>query len=462
MIDGHISHQMEIAWNKLIEGGFWSALGRLLAILLSSFNGLLLARLLSPGELGVYFLITSVTIALTTLGLLGLPQAIVKMISESIGVYQESRAKDAIKKAILISLVGAIVASGLLLLGGGRFIAKIIFDSVLMATLLPWMALLTAFLMFQRIASQIFRGLHDIRNASIFGGVLANTAFFLVLFVFLISGKRPSLKLILVLYSGLLLINALVSFWLIFRKVTDWGGKGDTYSYHEVVSLTAPLWVVSLTALLAENVDLWLVGALLTEQDAGFYGAAMKLALFVDAPLVVINGVIPPIVGEMYAKGYRQSMEQILRVGATMASLPAFALLLLIFIAPSSLLGLAFGPEFQTYENALVLIILSLGKFFSVFVGSAGISLIMSGYQGKMMRITIVVAIFTVGAALLLIGPFGVIGAAAASAGGLVLQNLMMWISIKRVLHIETHASISFIPAILVNLKEYFSKKLAD
>jgi O-antigen/teichoic acid export membrane protein len=86
--------------------------------------------------------------------------------------------------------------------------------------------------------------------------------------------------------------------------------------------------------------------------------------------------------------------------------------------------------------------LLSVGKLVNVWTGSCGMTLIMTGHQTPLMRITIVTSVLTVIGAILAVGRFGMVGVAAVVSGGTVAQNLAMWLAARSYCGLWTHAGL--------------------
>jgi O-antigen/teichoic acid export membrane protein len=213
------------------------------------------------------------------------------------------------------------------------------------------------------------------------------------------------------------------------------------------------------TFLLINNFDLWIVGSYLPESDVAIYGAAIRLVLFISTPLLIINSVVPPIIGELYARGSQATLQRILQASAAAAVLPAVAVFLIYLLAPEWSLGIAFGAAYRTQSAVSVLLVLGAGKLISVYFGSCGNTLIMTGHERLMMKIAILGGAFTVIAGLALIETFGILGAAIASSSGLIFQNIMMWIGANRKTGIKTHASFLLLPEFIHAAKQSLGSK---
>ena len=92
------------------------------------------------------------------------------------------------------------------------------------------------------------------------------------------------------------------------------------------------------------------------------------------------------------------------------------------------------------YERAwLALVFLCVGEFVNVAAGSCGLVLMMSGHHLTLMWITIASSGLTFWLCAVFSSLHGPVGAAAAVASGIVVQNILMLIATKRLLRLWTH-----------------------
>ena len=82
--------------------------------------------------------------------------------------------------------------------------------------------------------------------------------------------------------------------------------------------------------------------------------------------------------------------------------------------------------------------VLSVGRLVAVWAGSAGITLMMTGHQKAMMKITLFSGVVSVLAGIAGAYYFGGIGVACATAGAQVLQNVVQLTLVRRRLGIWT------------------------
>ena len=97
-----------------------------------------------------------------------------------------------------------------------------------------------------------------------------------------------------------------------------------------------------------------------------------------------------------------------------------------------ALLGLVFTEAYA--RGYPVLILLALGQWLHVLLGSCGISLTMTGSQRDVMRTSIWVGVVTVSGFLAVAEPFGMVGIGAVAAASILLYNgVLAWQAWRRV-----------------------------
>ncbi len=90
-----------------------------------------------------------------------------------------------------------------------------------------------------------------------------------------------------------------------------------------------------------------------------------------------------------------------------------------------------------------MLVLLSLGRLVSVWAGSSGVTLIMTGHQKAMMALTVVTGALSVAGEILLAPRFGGPGVATATTTMAVVQNLLQVALAKRLVGVWTHIDLS-------------------
>ena len=319
--------------NKLIKGGAWAFSGKLLTALSGLVVNALLARLLTPEEMGAYFLSLSLVSIVAVVAQLGLTQTITRLVAESIGIEKPSRARRSIVLTIRMFFLSGIGVVLFFIIGGFFWIADTLFQSEIIANVTGLIAAWAIILMFQGFLSETFRGFHDIRLATLFGGLVTSIiSMSLCLILWFFQGYSDLNQIIILsLIAGV--SSVLLSSLFLWKKFSKLPLSTDReISISEILNISWPMWITNVTFLVLLQADLWIMGLYLSPEEVAVYGAVVRTVSLVSLSLLIINAVVPPMISEMYARGEIKEMEKILRVVATFAGIPAFiALGILVF-----------------------------------------------------------------------------------------------------------------------------------
>jgi O-antigen/teichoic acid export membrane protein len=198
-----------------------------------------------------------------------------------------------------------------------------------------------------------------------------------------------------------------------------------------------------LTITLAQS-DLWILGAFRSQEEVAIYGAAARVVLLTAMPLQIANVVVEPLIAEMYAQDRKQSLERMLRASATLIGAPALLVVLTLILAGGPILDLIYGEFYR--GGAAVLMLLSLGQAVSVWTGSCGSTLGITGHQSTLMIIVAICGAITIVAELMVAARYGAIGVAAIAAGGLAVRNLGVLVATRYAVGMWTHIRFALLP----------------
>ncbi len=421
---------------RLLSGGAWAFSGRVVTAFAALAINALLARLLTPEAMGTYFLTFSLVSVASVISGLGLEKAVVRLVAESMGTGRPGRAKETVRLTIICGALGALIVAAMLAMGVGEWLSKHVFHSHLMTEVTGLAALWVIVILFQGLLAETFRGFHDIRLATIFGKLFSNllsVALFAGLW-FMQGGSDLKTIIILSVVAGM--GSNVVAGLLLNSRLKLLNGQGKLYG-KEVLEIAWPLWITSLALFVLMEADLWIVGIYRPQEDVAIYGAAFRLVTLVAFPLLIVNAVVSPLIAEMYAQGRKNELEKALQITATIAGLPAIALLMLLVLYGDTILEFVYGAFYR--DGAMVLALLSLGQVVSVWAGSCGLTLSMTGFQKAFMMITIGCGLVNILGAVFLVQTYGPLGVACAAAFSLALANILSLLAVKRDVGIWTH-----------------------
>jgi O-antigen/teichoic acid export membrane protein len=439
---------------RLLSGSTWAFGGKIGAATIGIVTNGLLARMLSPQEFGAYFLALSIVSVGAVVGSLGLPKTVVRLVAENMGLDRFGRTRRVIYTVLGLGVFGTLGVSLAYLLIGD-LVGRHLFDSSLLVAVTGLTAGWIAISVVQEITAEIFRGFHDIRTATLLGGsATGGKSGGLVMRILLLGGLvllwvksgETDLTTVMLICMGSGSVSVLLSVWLLRGKVSslDPQAAQDPISPKEVLQDSIPILIVGLTTFALQSADIWILGALRSQEEVAVYGAASRLVTFVAMPLLIVNLVLPPIVAEMYAQGKTAKLERTLRTFSTLAGIPSFLVLAGFMILGGPILGLIYGDYYRA--GALVLVILSAAKLVAVWSGSCGLVLQFTGHQGSMLRVSVLTSILFIAGALLAVQYYGAVGVACAAAAATALQNVILVQVAKRKTGMWTHVMFSLSP----------------
>jgi O-antigen/teichoic acid export membrane protein len=442
---------MSILRRRLLSGSAWAFGGRVVTALAVLTVNALLARLLTPQDVGAYLLAFSLVSVGALLGSLGLNQAVVRFVAQTYGLNRFGQTRRVV--GIVLAL-GALGASGVALayLLFGHLVGNELFHSPALAAVTGLVAVWAMIIAMQTLLAETFRGFDDIRLATLFGGLGLVTWALLAAclgLLWLLEGDT-TLATVILLAIGSSFASVLAAGWLLLGKTTSLPREPeqqDELGVREILNVAWPLLLVNLTLFILTQADLWIVGAFQAQEEVAVYGAAARVVTLVVMPLVVVNAVVPPLIAKSYVQGKKADLERILRATATVASIPAFLALLGFVTFSGPLLGLIYGSYYR--QGAAVIALLSVGQFVNVWVGSCGYMLIMTGHQTTAMTITVASGTVTIAAALTVVGSYGIIGVAAATSTGVALHNVSMWLMARHKTAVWTHVGVREVSSLL-------------
>src|SRR5215218_172580 len=422
-------------------------------------TNVLVANMLSKQEAGAYIVALSIVSLGAVVGSLGLPKTVVGLVAENMGVECPERARQAIRTVLVLGLLGTLGISLAYLLVGD-LVSNLLNSSALVG-LTGLMAGWIAIAVVQEITAETFRGFHDIRLATLLGGlatggksggVIMRVLLLGVLALLWVRSAETSLAIVLLVSIGSGSASVVLSLWLLYGKVSSLGSSEGTpeeepVSAKEVLEDAIPFLAIALTSFVLLSADIWILGALGSGTDVAVYGAASKLVTFVVMPLLIVNLVLPPIVAEMYAQGQTGRLERTLRTFSTLAGVPSLLVLIVFMLLGGPILGLVYSKPIYSSDTAVVvLLILSAAKLTAVWAGSCGLVLQFTGHQSSMLRVSVLTSPLFFVVAILATQRYGPVGVACAAAATTALQNVIMVLVAKRKTGMWTHVMFSLAP----------------
>lgn len=397
--------------------------GTVFTVVAGYFFKIYVARVIGAEGLGIYALGLNTLSLFAVFASLGLPTTIARFVARYRGIGQRERVRPLFFRALRVLILSSCALGGLMVLSS-RWISEVVYGEPDLARYLPFFALLLPVGVVIGLCSGYLRGSKEVaRQVAITSFLRFPAKIGLTVALFAFGWALPAY--VAAEVSSQLFAAAILAFAVARRLPAAAAAAPRRGLDREVKIFAATMMGMNGLSFLTTKVDQVLLGILLPVEQVGVYSIAMTSALFVPILLSSLNSIFGPIIAELHARGETALLQRLFQTTTKWCLGVTWPLVAVVLLFSQALMGL-FGAEFEA--GATCLSVLALGQMVNVSAGSAGYLLLMCGYQRAKIKAIIAMAILTVVLNLLLIPRWGILGAAAAGAIGLVITNLVwLW-----------------------------------
>jgi O-antigen/teichoic acid export membrane protein len=382
---------------------------------------LLLVRITTKEELGIYSLTLAVISICVLLSNLGLPEGVSRYISIYLGENRKDYADGISKDALRIGALSGMLIFAVVVFSSG-LMSKYIFYKPELEVPLKVMSFIIPFSVITNITNGILRG-HNI----IFPKVCMDVGQPFLFLVFLGLFVVLRLSFINIIYAFVLAtaLIFLATVVYVFNKLRLSIKESALSKKSELLRFSIPLLASSVMAIVLGWTDTLMLGRYANAADVGVYNVSMSLARLLTFPLGAISFVFMPIAAEMFAR--KQNIEirrtyQVLTKWVFSVTLPVFFVL---FFFPEMTITFLFGGGFTDASASLR--ILSVCFLMNALSGTNGVLLLVMGMSRTIMQISFFGVLVNVGFNYILIKRlgYGVIGASFATLLSYIALNIL-------------------------------------
>ena len=429
--------------NRLLGGGVWATSAFAGTYLLNIAVSALAARMLTEADAGAFFLALSVVAGGSMIAQLGLNKAGVRLLAESIEQEAYTRVRQVVNVVALLGFLSALAVVLVSALPPTSYALARLSSEGQLGSVALLLGFLTAARTLGLLRSELFRGIHDLRYASVFQGLdwyaLTGASLVAVWFVYAFP---VTLSFVLWLTVLAWLPGLGLGWWILYRKVGAPQEKAGIKPCR-ILKMAWPFWLSSVGSVVLVHGEMWVAGMTLPAAGLALYGAAHRLSRLVSAPLIVVNAVIQPVIVELYANNELARLERSVRATCSMAALPAAGLAGVFLAGGSVLLSSLFGAFYA--EAWGLLAIISIGQIVNVGVGPCSVVLMMCGHERVNMIISVAGAVLVLGIGAWMGTVFGAAGVATGAATGVALKNVSTLFLARALTGVWTHLSVGFV-----------------
>ncbi|MBA2713839.1 MAG: polysaccharide biosynthesis C-terminal domain-containing protein, partial [Rubrobacteraceae bacterium] len=175
------------------------------------------------------------------------------------------------------------------------------------------------------------------------------------------------------------------------------------------------------------------VGILASAKDVGIYNTAARTGFLPALVLVGFSGIFNPVISSLYSRGLLEDLGALYQDVCRWTFTGSLALVLPVMLLAKDVMAV-FGPEFVAGWPVIVLI--SAAQLFSSSVGPTNRVLAMTGNQRMFLLFILCSTVVSLTGSVVLVPPYGALGAAVATATGVVLFNVASVLLVRRLLSV--------------------------
>lgn len=213
-------------------------------------------------------------------------------------------------------------------------------------------------------------------------------------------------------------------------------GSRSEFSFSDLLKMSVPVLMAGAVSVINNKVDQYMVGFWCGSNKVAVYSMAMNIGKVSSFALVAINSFFAPYISDYYSSGQKEKLKDMYSRTTRWAIL--FSALILGFVSIFSFDIMEVIGEEYVY-GSVVLIIVAAGELFNSMVGSVGYLNTMTGKANYMFVASFSSVLLNIYANYRLIPQYGIFGAAIASAGAVVLCNLLNFIFMYYNLRIQPY-----------------------
>lgn len=388
---------------------------------------LLLARLLGPGDYGLYVLAISASVLFAGISQLGLDDAMVRYVAILSGRGDRSGVWGTIQIGLGVSIAIAMVMGGVLYVGA-RPIAEGLFDQPNLIPSLHFVAVLVPFLTISNVLAGVARGFGRMDYAAFAENVVMSLVRLALLSVFFAADQLNLFAAVVIF--GISDISASLTLAFLLHREAPLQGifrRDVRRDVSAILRFALPLWMSSLLRQFRRNIETLLLGALAAVSSVGIFAVVGRVNLVGHVFLLSILLAVKPILARLHDRREQEGLQHIYRTSTRWALTLNVPFFLVMVLYPEPIL-MVFGNAFGAGATALV--ILSFAELVNAATGICGPMIDMTGHVRVKLFNSVLWTILTVTSSALLIPRWGVVGAAVAMLIAMVVVNVLCVIEV--------------------------------
>jgi len=367
---------MKADLNLLVKGAAFMTAGLFASKLLGYFFQIFLARILSPGELGLFLIATAVLGLFVMASNFGIAESLSRFIAFYSAKKDFAKVKGSIGSAFRVHGVTAIALAAVLFFSSD-FLAQMVFAKPELGLLFKIFAIVLPVSVFSGDFFMAMEGFKKIKYKVLIRRFLQLVVKFGVLVFFWVMGLSLMAAVLAFVLSEITAFLFAIFFFKkrVFPKELE--KIKSVLVNREMLGFAWPLLLMGVFANILITIDVIMLGFFAPAYDAGQYGIAHTTGQLELMPLEIIVALAVPIATGFIALNKIDELKKIYSIISRWIFSLAFPLGLLLVLFAVPIQVFLFGNAYA--ESAVAMNILIAGYFLFCFFGPAQQTLLASG-----------------------------------------------------------------------------------
>lgn len=397
--------------NRLFGSGIISLVIKVAGAGLSYLMFVAFARLLSADEFGIFAFSFNLAIVISAFAGFGYSTAVMRYWPKYLAQGKPEYAKGVVKMGALLTVVGVVT---ILLIGFlvGHFSNR---------NLLSVAALAATFCVGD-FAAGVLRAQHSVVGSMLPRDVLWRILAPVAALGIIWFGYGLTSNVAVYTCAFVLFVLLVGQIFLITKGMERLAGAGPAISdWAATRDSLLPLWGAGIVFAMIQQMDVVVVGYLMNGAETGAYFAAQKTATLLSLVLIAGGLVTAPTMASLYEKKSHMELQKL--CNQLVISIAIVTLLGLVFLVFAGNILLSFFNH--NFISAYpILLILAFGCMIDAVSGPTAYLMQMTAYEKPYLKIMVCCYLLVIVLQFALIPRWGGIGAALASASGIIAWNL--------------------------------------
>jgi len=418
---------VNISLQKIAKGSGYIFLGIIISLVFSFFGRILLIRIVTPQEYGIYSLSLVIVSISTTIAIMGFNEGVTRYVSYYRGKNEKKKISSVIISSLLIQLYTGIVISFFLYILA-EYLSVAIFHDISLLNPLRIFAFSIPFMVMINLFISIFRGFDNVKPKIIFQDFFRT--FFLILLLLIIIFLNLDFIWIIISYTVSIIITFIILL-LYFLKYNNKKSylirrilfKRNLPIAKKLILFSLPLLGFATLNMVMDWTDTIMIGFYKSSEMVGLYNGAIPLVQLIKSGLIAAGFIFVPVASNMIAKDQFLELGRIYQLVTKWIFSLTIPFATIFIVYPNIILTFLMGQSYGAADT--VLRIITIGYLIHIILGLNGMSLMVFGKTKYLMLASLVGAIINIILNIFLIPVYSIIGAAIASLVAYATINIL-------------------------------------